>query len=381
MIFWLFVVAVVVQCGYALWFAVARRGKEYLPDAIDAEPVSVIICAKNEGANLRKNLPAVLDQWCGAADGYEVIVVNDASTDDTAEVLAELARVHEHLRVVTVGINEGRTLKGKKHALSKGVAAATHEWLLLTDADCAPAGGEWLMRMTAPLLYNGEIVLGYGGYNKALGLLNAFIRWETMHTWLQYSSYAYAGVPYMGVGRNMACTKSALLQAQADPRWNVLPSGDDDMLVQLVGTANNVEVVADSAAHTHSDAKASWREWARQKQRHLSTGKYYKRSTKLLLSTYAITHGQVWGAGALMCMAQWGLPTLGLGHVAYNCSGWVLPLLTFRCLLAWYVWAGAAVRLGQKSLIPWLPLMDIGWLLYNFAFLPWITWKNKRQWT
>ncbi len=415
MIFWLFCVAVAVQCGYALWFAVAQRALrpaqgDRVSDGVPpggqgmtgAQPVSVIICAKNEAGNLRKNLPMVLEQRYGA--DYGVVVVDDASTDDTLQVLAELGRKYGHLRVVKVAPDEERILKGKKHALKRGVEAAKYDWLLLTDADCVPGGTAWLKHMTEPLgerragsgerggesdeteRRNGgnEIVLGYGGYNERPGLLNAFIRWETMHTWLQYSSYARAGVPYMAVGRNMACTKSVLLAAQQDERWNVLPSGDDDMLVQIMGTKENVAVVPPGPhgeAATYSDAKATWGEWARQKQRHLSTGKYYSVGTRLLLTTYAVTQAQVWGAGALMCMAHWGIPTLGLGHEVGNYWPWVLPLLAARCIPYWCLWAATAVRLRQKSLVLWLPIMDIGWVLYNFAFLPWITWKNKRQWT
>src|SRR6185312_16266737 len=107
-----------------------------------------------------------------------------------------------------------RNLQGKKFALSYGVVYAKNDWLLLTDADCAPTSNRWLEQMVAPLAAGKEIVAGYGGYNKTWGLLNAFIRWETLHTFLQYSAYSLAGKPYMAVGRNLACTKDILLKAQ-----------------------------------------------------------------------------------------------------------------------------------------------------------------------
>ena len=53
-----------------------------------------------------------------------------------------------------------------------------------------------------------QIILGYGAYDKNPGLLNALIRYETLVTALQYFSYAYNGIPYMGVGRNMAYTSN-----------------------------------------------------------------------------------------------------------------------------------------------------------------------------
>ena len=52
-----------------------------------------------------------------------------------------------------------------------------------------------------------EVVLGYGAYKKYPGFLNKLIRFETFHTALQYFSYALAGKPYMGVGRNLSYRK------------------------------------------------------------------------------------------------------------------------------------------------------------------------------
>src|SRR5690606_34741868 len=100
-------------------------------------------------------------------------------------------------------------------------------------------------------------------------LLNSFVRWETVHTFLQYSSYAKAGRPYMAVGRNLACTRTAFLKAQASPEWSKLPSGDDDLLVRAAGGRSNVAVMASRGAFTITQAKQEWAAWARQKQRHL----------------------------------------------------------------------------------------------------------------
>jgi len=51
-----------------------------------------------------------------------------------------------------------------------------------------------------------------------------------------------------------------------------------------------------------------------------------------------------------------------------------------RSMAMWFVWAVAAFKLKEKSLIPWFPFFDIGWMMYNFAFSPYIVLKNKTQW-
>jgi glycosyltransferase involved in cell wall biosynthesis len=365
-LYWLFILAVIAQLGYAVYFFVRIFSQNWNVTAFAGKyrPVSVIICAKNEATNLRKNLPSILTQrYCSK---YEVIVVNDASTDDTAKVLQELELEYDNLWDVVVGPDAGRDLKGKKFALSKGVRQAANEWLLLTDADCMPASDQWLELMVGPLANGKEIVAGYGGYSKASGLLNAFTRWETMHTFLQYRSYALAGKPYMAVGRNLACTKEILQRAQQSEVWNVLPSGDDDLLVSIAGNANNTAIVSDRQAFTFSDARRTWAEWAKQKQRHLSTGKYYKADIKLLLGGYAVAHAFMWLLFFALLFTQY--------------CGVVLSCMVARCVCYWILWGVAANKLNEKTLFYLFPLFDIAWMIYNFAFFPYITWKNKQHW-
>jgi glycosyltransferase involved in cell wall biosynthesis len=371
MVFWLFIALVSVQCGIAVYFFMricTIRGPQPLP-AFTEQGVSIVICAKNESANLTKNLPAILSRNYKDSKGinlFEVIVVNDASTDDTDTVLRDLEKQYNNLRHIEIRPDELRTLKGKKHALTRGMEHARFDWLVLTDADCVPASDEWLRRMVAPLAQGKVIVAGYGGFHKTHGLLNALIRWETLHTFLQYSTYALAGVPYMAVGRNLACTRAALQKAAQDPLWNITASGDDDMLVRIAGTSDNVAVVCDTAAFTYSDAKATWHEWMQQKQRHLSTGKNYKPHIKLFLGAYGLSHALMWLSFFVLLFS---------GH-------WQLSLAVMgaRCLLYWVLWGCTAARLQEKSLIYLFPLFDIAWLVYNFAFFPYITWKNKQHW-
>jgi glycosyltransferase involved in cell wall biosynthesis len=369
---WLFVLAAVVQCIYGIYFfsrvfSVPRDMSASLPDR---RPLSVIICAKNEAENLKKCLPAILSQKYTDMAGkalYEVIVVNDGSTDNTMEVLKELEQRYDHLWDVTIPPEEDRQLKGKKFALSRGLIYSSHEWLLLIDADCVPASDRWLEQMIAPLAFGKEIVAGYGGYHRSGGLLNAFTRWETLHTFVQYSTYALAGKPYMAVGRNMACTKTILLRAQQSDVWNALPSGDDDLLVSIAGNKNNVAVVCSPEAFTWSAAKTNWKDWIKQKQRHLSTGKYYKSEAKWLLGIYAASHTILWICFFILLFQGMWLPAVAC--------------MAVRCLLYWVLWYAGTVKVEERGLIYLFPIFDFAWMIYNFAFLPYITWKNKKQWT
>lgn len=326
------------------------------------QPLSIIICARNEASKLRENLEAVLQQ---DHPHFEVIVVNDRSEDDTATVLGSFS-AYSNLVVIHISPAEAPGLPGKKFALSKGVAAARHEQLLLCDADCIPASAGWARLMTAPLQEKTEIVAGYGAYERHKGWLNVFIRWETLHTFIQYSSFTRSGMPYMAVGRNLACTKSILLQAQAHPLWASMPSGDDDLLIRIAANRQNTRIVQEPAAFTFSAPKTTFSAWLSQKQRHLSTGKLYRPHIKLLLGLYGLSHGLMWLLFALLCCA---------GN-AYLVS----TMMLLRCLLSWSMWAAAAQAMREKNLLFFLPLCDVGWALYNLVLSPYILFKTKKQW-
>jgi hypothetical protein len=103
---------------------------------------------------------------------------------------------------------EAKLINGKKYPLSIGIKEANHEVMLLTDADCVPASEHWIQKMQDAYQDGIEIVLGYGAYHKRPGLLNKLIRFETFHSAIQYLSFALAGIPYMGVGRNLSYKKA-----------------------------------------------------------------------------------------------------------------------------------------------------------------------------
>lgn len=356
---------ILLQILFAVWMLWAgpsspgTGGREEQTD----RPLSIIVCARNEGSNLRKNLNAILQQ---DHPHFEVIVVNDRSEDDTVAVLESFS-AYPNLVCIHIPATEQASLPGKKFALSKGLAAAKYEQLLLCDADCMPATTAWARLMSAPLHHKTEIVAGYGAYERHKGWLNIFIRWETLHTFIQYCSFARSGMPYMAVGRNLACTKSILQQAQEHPLWASMPSGDDDLLMRIAANRRNTGIVQAPAAFTCSTPKLTFAAWLAQKQRHLSTGKLYRPYIKLLLGLYGFSHGLMWVLFAILCLA---------GN-AYLVS----TMMLLRCLLSWSVWATSALAMREKSLLLFLPLCDVGWALYNLVLSPYILFKTKKQWT
>ena len=348
------------------------RKKDFFGSDYAQHCLSVIICAKNEAINLSAFLPQILSQnylFENGEKAFEVIVVNDASDDDTATILNALSVGNPHLKVVSIPAGMERKYPGKKMAISFGLAAAQHEWVVCTDADCSPASSRWLHLMAAPLMQGKEIVAGYGGYISAPGALNKFIRYETLHTFLQMYAFTKSGLPYMATGRNLAAKKNLFLKAQMHPVWSLLPSGDDDLLVQLCGSKNNVGIVTHPNSFTWSAAKSTFSEYVGQKQRHVSTGKFYTAKSKLLLGVYAISASLWWPFFIAFCFR----------HSAEQIWLIVFALLTFVGIAC--VFQNGTSRVHERtSVVGWIGF-SIGWIVYNTFLAPYILWKSKQRWT
>ena len=139
-------------------------------------PLSVILCARNEADNLRKILPAILEQ---DYPQFEVIVINDASTDETEDVLGYMEEKYPHL-YHSFTPDSARYISHKKLALTLGIKASKHDWLVFTETNCMPASNQWLKLMARNFTSQTQIVLGYSGYDRIKGWLHKRIAFDTL---------------------------------------------------------------------------------------------------------------------------------------------------------------------------------------------------------
>jgi glycosyltransferase involved in cell wall biosynthesis len=350
LLFALFTLAVLIQLVFIL--VIFSRTAAYRPAITDTPDgfsagVSVVVCAWNEVENLQQLLPLLLEQ---RYPDFEVIVVDDRSDDGTFELLRQESERHPNLRRLHIE-QTPKHITAKKYALTLGIRAAQKAVVLLTDADCRPSSPDWITAMTRCLSPGKDIVLGYSPYKRQPGLLNAFIRFETFFTALQYCSLALAGVPYMGVGRNLLYRRSLFLENQGFSGHHHVVGGDDDLFVGRVATATNTAVCLDPAAFVWSRPKTSWQNWYWQKRRHLSVGKLYQPRFRVLLGvlslsqvfTYLLFTGLV---GAFALLQDW----LWLGIT--------LGLFGLRLVAQWVVYAAANRRLGNITSAWTVPFYD-----------------------
>jgi glycosyltransferase involved in cell wall biosynthesis len=313
-----------------------------------SEPVSVVIAAHNEAYNLEKNLPVVLEQ---DYPEFEVIVVNDGSHDETNEVLTILSQKYPHLKVVNV-TQSVTFFRSKKFPLSVGIKSAKHELLLLTDADCRPASNQWIRQMQSGYQNDIEIVLGYGPYEKYPGLLNMLIRYDTFQVAVQYFSFALAGKPYMGVGRNLSYKRSLFYRHKGFINHYHISSGDDDLFINSAATKTNTRIHIDPVTHVFSEPKKTFKSWITQKRRHFTTGKLYKPTNKYLLGSQALSALLYYVSllGLLIMQIYW---------------PFVLGLHGIRLLSRMVLYAYGVKKLSERKLYLISPLLDPFFTFFN----------------
>jgi cellulose synthase/poly-beta-1,6-N-acetylglucosamine synthase-like glycosyltransferase len=306
-------------------------------------PLSVIITARNERSNLMKNLPFILNQ---NYPNYEVLVVDDASTDDSLAILDYFKGQYAHLLPLQI---EQKKRAGKKDGLLHAIKNAQYEWLVFTDADCMPTSKQWLQKLAAKCDEKTDIILGYSPYSREKGVLNDFIRYETFMTAVIYGTFTLSGLPYMGIGRNMAYRKSKFLGTLDGEKFFRMASGDDDLAVNAMASSTNTVLQFEEDARVLSTPKSTFSDFIRQKTRHLAPSTQYRKKHQWLLGIWALSQALFYPVIFLMILIHWEIAIL---------------VLLLRMFVVLPVKLSLMGNLGVKDLRPKGMLLDAQFSIY-----------------
>jgi len=356
----IFVFSVIIQIFYFFGiFRVLIKPSTPKSSSLSHPPLTVIISARNEYHNLKKYLITVLEQ---DYPDYEVIVVDDGSSDQTKRVLDQYSANYPHLHCLSTAGG-----KGKKEALATGIHQAQHELLVFTDADCMPTSDQWLRHMASNFSHGKDIVLGYGPLKRNAGMLNAIIRFDVLQIAIQYLSFALMGKPYMGVGRNLAYRKSLWLENAGFSAHMDVISGDDDLFINQVASNKNTAIEIHPDAWTLSDPPSTAYDLFQQKRRHLTTGSRYPLNTLVLLGLFPLSTLLFYISGITLI---------------YQGVSWTLILLVFgfRFLIQLLLLNNCCNKLGGKDLLLFSPLLEISCIILNSSATLTNQFYPKSQW-
>lgn len=198
--------------------------------------VSVIVYADDNASALASLLPRLFSQQYAGA--FEVIVVNDGSSAEVADVVKNHLATHKNLYQTFVPV-EARNLSRKKLGISLGVKAAHQPYVMITSARCSVLSDRWLRDMTAPFAGGKDVVLGFAGINGLTRLADRFDEVATAAEWL---TSAIEGKPYRGIGFNLGYKRALFFDAKGFSRSLTLHNGDDDLFISQIATKQNCGV-------------------------------------------------------------------------------------------------------------------------------------------
>ena len=235
--------------------------------------VSVLIAARNEEKNIEKLLESLKKQSF-PKELFEVIIVNDHSTDNTDEIINDFINKNKELDVKLLKAEK----TGKKHAISQALHSAINELIIVTDADCV-LNDLWI-----------ESIVGFYQEEKCKMILapvllspaeNLFEKMQVLeHLSLIGSTAGSAsiGFPVMCNGANMAYERKAALEVEKFRKDFDIPSGDDMFLLEQFVKCyghNNVKFLLSKSAVVKTKTCKTIKDFFRQRRRWVSKTKSY----------------------------------------------------------------------------------------------------------
>jgi len=321
LLWFFFAFGILIQVGFFLF--VFSRTALYKPSPkktfaqYPEEGVTVLVTARNKFQHLKVLIPKLFEQ---DYPKFDVMIVNDQSSDRTKRLLEDLMARYPKLRSVTLKYTP-KHVTAKKYAITLGIKVAKNDVILLTDANTIPQSNQWIRKMTAPVREEGKtFALGYSGYEAKPGSLNEWIQFETILKALFYLSFSLWKSPFMGTGRNLSYRKSFFMEVNAFKGFWDLDGGDDTVFVNTYATGENTKVVIDPAAITVSTPKETLKEYLQQEKNALYAESFFRVEDKRKMGIFGISHALYWigGLGLLIYFGiggQWEHLAIVLGSM------------------------------------------------------------------
>ena len=307
---------------------------------------SVIVPARNEAAVIGPCIMSLLEQEYPAAL-LEIIVVNDHSTDNTEEMVRLFGG--NRVRLINLHYGPGETVKApKKRAIEKGIAAASGDWIVTTDADCV-AGPEWISQLAAyqqsrqPLFIAAPVKII--DHNSLLSKFQA-LDFLTMQGITGAS--VHMRLHNMCNGANLAYEKKTFYEVKGFEGIDGIASGDDMLLMHKIAQKHPLQTgfLKSREAIIVTRPAATWGEFFQQRIRWASKATHYK-SPKLF--------------GALLLVYLTNLAILVTGVLAFfhpAIAGWFFAFWLCKFLLEVLFVKEVAAFFGQQHLLAYLLLLQ-----------------------
>ncbi|MDR1847272.1 MAG: glycosyltransferase [Bacteroidales bacterium] len=350
--------------GSVAWYRLPSQRKKAEQPLGYQPSVSVVIVTKDEQENLKQRLPVILEQQY---PNFEVVVVNNASSDETEFMLKVLAKIYPQLKIVNLYEETPNKFQGKKYLLSLGIKSAKNDYILLTNANCVPNSYFWIDNMVKGLTAKKNIVLGYNLYERKNTLLNTLIQYESLNNAINYEGMALWGNPYKATGDNLIISRQEFFNTGGFIPYYNISSGDMDLYVNRIAKRKTTSVILHEEAYVKTEAPQSLSAWCRQKRRRLRTAHFYRFWGRFIVATPTIT--------TLLLYAL--LSILFFTGFPYQ---WILAALILKFFIQILLFRKSSFVLMKNKLSIFAPIFEIFFLFFNVIIGINTLFSKKERW-
>ncbi|NLP12130.1 glycosyltransferase [bacterium] len=337
-----------------------NRKQAAMDNNLDNPPVTVIVAVHNERDRIPLCLQALAKQ---DYPQYNVLIVDDHSTDGSVAWIQEFIKDQPGWRLLSA-VRPQPWKSSKKAALQAAMEQAQTEWLLLTDADCQP-GPAWIRTMASRFQGQTSLVVGFSPQTcPSASWWRGFLMADSLAAALVAAGTVGRGRGVTGCGRNLAYRRSAWQRIKGFSHLPDSLSGDDDFMIQRLSQGGGIRYCLSADSVVPAEGPQNWREFIKQKRRHLSAGKHYPLSAQAVYGVYHLLNAGLWAgfSGGILFAPSLMLP------------------FTLKVLLDSLALLSIAWPLRQKlplvGFLAWQPLFVLyhGWVAWN-RWQPPATWR------
>jgi cellulose synthase/poly-beta-1,6-N-acetylglucosamine synthase-like glycosyltransferase len=339
--------------------------------------VSVIVAARNEERTIGSLLNLLVHQ---DYDAYEVIIVNDRSSDQTATIVQRFQSEHPKVRRIDID-SIATEMPAKKNALAQGIASSKGEILCFTDADCLPPSG-WISSLVGAFDNRTGLVAGYSPYSvqaarvgkpsPLAALLFSFVEYEEFKGAFWAAGAIGMRKAWLCTGRSLAYRRVVYDEVGGFENIKQSISGDDDLFLQLVRreTSWHIRYVTAAKSFVPTVSPPDFGQFIQQRIRHFSAGRYFPISMKIFfLSFHAVN--------VLVVLSF-------VGSLIFNQTELLVWPYLCKCIVDSVVFFTAAPVFGQRKFAPSFIFMEVLYILYNvligpLGFIKHFEWKPEKN--
>ncbi|MEA3497171.1 MAG: glycosyltransferase [Bacteroidota bacterium] len=261
------------------------RTKEFKVKEIRELPfLSIIIPARNEEENIENTIKDIANQDY-PFEKFEVILLDDASTDDTLQIVENL-QLQKGFSLSIIRLKEDADIKShKKRAIKIGIEKSKGEWILTTDADCR-RGKKWLSTVASFIKINNPYFISASVcFHEEKNFFEKMQSLEFISLIGIGAASIKNGMPNMCNGANLGFKKEIFYEVNGYEGFENIASGDDEFLMHKIAKKHpsKIKFLKNKNAIVYTKAKVGINDFFQQRKRWVSKSSKYKNISESIM--------------------------------------------------------------------------------------------------